>query len=96
VKAKRQQLVSMTHADGTARDISDCVPWLKPIPALWLTTEQAAVYLGVSARTLEDWRLRRIGPPYYKKQDGKMILYRRYELDNWVEQAYEHIEPRAL
>ena len=92
----KRQLVASPKAYGTARAIGELASWIKPIPALWLTTEQAAVYLGVSARTLEDWRLRGIGPPYYKKQDGKLVLYRRDELDRWVEQAYEHIEPKAL
>ena len=63
---------------------------------MWLNTDQAALYLGVSVRTLEDWRQKQIGPAYYKKLEGKLVLYRRDELDRWVEQAYEHVEPRAL
>ena len=86
----------LTNTDEPAKASDGHAPWSKSVPATWLDTEQAAVYVGVSVRTLEDWRHKGIGPPYYKKLDGKLVLYRCDELDRWVEQAYEHIEPKAL
>ena len=51
----------------------------------WLTTEQAAQYLGVSVSTLHKWRTqpRRHGPPFCKVT-AKMTRYHRAELDRWM------------
>lgn len=49
-----------------------------------LRTPDAAEHLDVSARTLEDWRLRSIGPPYVRFGVGT-IRYRISDLDAWVQ-----------
>ena len=45
----------------------------------------AAVFLGLSVRTLRDWRLRRVGPPYCKF--GKAVRYPVRELERFAEAA---------
>ncbi len=45
-----------------------------------LTTAQAAHFLSVSPRTLEDWRLRGLGPPF-RKLSGRLVRYAREDLE---------------
>jgi hypothetical protein len=55
-------------------------------PAGWLSTEEAADYLGVAPNTLRTWRFRSkvepVGPPSYAI--GASIRYRVADLDAWV------------
>lgn len=56
------------------------------IPVLatpYLTTPQAAAYLGISPRTLEDWRLRGGGPNFRKI--GRLVRYARSDLDGFMD-----------
>jgi hypothetical protein len=46
-------------------------------------TRTAAIYLGLSPRTLEKWRLTGQGPSYVKR--GRRCLYRLEDLDAWAE-----------
>jgi hypothetical protein len=46
-------------------------------------TRTAAIYLGLSPRTLEKWRLTGQGPSYIKR--GRRCLYRLEDLDAWAE-----------
>lgn len=48
-----------------------------------LTTEELAEILHTSWRTLARWRSERIGPPYVRA--GHRILYRRSDVDEWLE-----------
>ena len=48
----------------------------------WLSTVEAAVYLGRSPRTLEKWRAMQTGPDY--KMSGNKVRYSNVELDKWV------------
>ncbi len=48
-----------------------------------LTIEEAAKYLGIEARTLENWRADNKGPKYYKPT-GKLIYYFKSDLDKWI------------
>lgn len=48
-----------------------------------MRTSQAARYLGLSARTLEKWRLTGDGPPFVKL--GRAVIYERQYLDDWVD-----------
>lgn len=55
---------------------------LTPLPAL-LTPEQAAEYLGSTAKTLERWRVTRAySLPYVKL--GRLVRYRKADLDAWI------------
>ena len=46
-------------------------------------TQAAALYLGLSPRTLEKWRLTGQEPSYTKR--GRRCLYRLEDLDVWAE-----------
>ncbi len=55
------------------------------IPAeVTLCTKQAARYLGLSYRTLEDWRQTGGGPRFLKL--GRAVRYRIKELDQFAEE----------
>lgn len=63
-----------------SQDDNAAVPTTAPYA---LTTEQAAVFLDISRRTLEDWRLRGGGPPYQKF--GRAVRYLRHKLIEFAE-----------
>ncbi len=46
-----------------------------------LTNEQAAERLGIQPGTLENWRVRKFGPPYIKM--GKVVRYEINEVDRY-------------
>jgi predicted DNA-binding transcriptional regulator AlpA len=48
-----------------------------------LRTRQAAEYVGLSASTLEKFRLTGNGPPY-QKSGPKIVVYRPEDLDAWL------------
>ena len=48
-----------------------------------LMEEQAARILKVSPRTLQNWRVRGIGPSFIRA--GRMIRYRPLDLTNWLQ-----------
>ena len=45
---------------------------------------EAARYLGVSEAALRLWRSRGEGPRYFRA-GGKLVRYRRLEIDAWIE-----------
>ena len=58
-----------------------------------LTTDEAATYLSVSRRTLEDWRTRLVGPPYAKLNGTNTIRYRSEDLETWIDQSMQDGRP---
>jgi hypothetical protein len=52
-----------------------------------LTTVEAAEYLRLSPRTLEDMRVTGNGPRYFKLGPGRRskVVYRRDDLDAWAQ-----------
>ena len=48
-----------------------------------LNTRQAAALLGLSPRSLEDWRLRGYGPRFVR-MSPRAVRYRPRELARWV------------
>ena len=46
--------------------------------------KHAARYVGVTQATLRFWRSRGEGPRYFRA--GKLIRYRRVDLDSWIEE----------
>jgi hypothetical protein len=52
-------------------------------PKTLLNQKEAALYLGVSVRTMEGWRLRGGGPLYSKL--GSCVRYRLGDLDAFVD-----------
>jgi hypothetical protein len=49
----------------------------------YLRTRDAAAYLGISHRTLEDLRLRG-GGPRYSTPRPRVVVYDREDLDRWI------------
>lgn len=47
-----------------------------------LPVDEAAKLLGFSVHSLNGWRARRVGPPFYKVM-GK-VMYDRAELQTWL------------
>lgn len=47
-----------------------------------LTSPETAAYLKVPERTLNDWRYRKIGPPFLRV--GRHVRYRRSDVDEWL------------
>ena len=52
-----------------------------------LTTAEAATYLNVKPRTLDNWRHKLTGPPY--KKIGQLVRYDAKELSAWVDASSE-------
>ena len=48
-----------------------------------MTTEETALYVRLSPRTLERYRVTGQGPTYLK--NGRRVLYRQADLDQWLE-----------
>jgi hypothetical protein len=66
-----------------------------PVSAILLTSGEAATYLGYSSyRTMENFRYRKVGPPYIYLPTGA-VRYRQADLDAWVGSA-SHPEQREL
>jgi hypothetical protein len=64
---------------------------VNPDRQLRLSEREAATYLGpISIRTLQDWRVRGIGPAYTKL--GKRVAYDVVDLDAYV--ARMRVEPK--
>ena len=50
----------------------------------WFSPDQAAEYLGLTSRAMEDMRYRKTGPGY-SRVNTRTIRYRRADLDAWLE-----------
>lgn len=48
----------------------------------WMTRKELAAELGVSERTLLNWKVQRIGPPLIRLK--KQTLYRREAVREWL------------
>lgn len=48
-----------------------------------MNEKEAAAYLGLSARTLQQWRYLKRGPRYVKVSE-RCVRYRLVDLDDWV------------
>lgn len=71
----------ITGSEARASDAADVV----------LTPEQAAEVLGVSTRTLSNWRSAGIGPKWFRLAD-RLIRYRRSELHAWLREQERRSE----
>ncbi len=50
-----------------------------------IRTAEAALFLGLSPKTLGNWRVRRVGPAW-SKAGARAVVYRVGDLIAWVEQ----------
>ncbi len=57
-----------------------------------LRTKEAASYLGLSYKTLEQWRWTRRGPQYVKL--GRSIGYKVLDLEAWLDTQTVTVEVR--
>lgn len=57
-----------------------------------LSQRQVAVRLGVSARTVEGWRPRGVGPPFLRLS-ARAVRYRSSDLEQWLDQRRVADEP---
>ena len=63
---------------------TDGTPAILKTQSNLLDTDEAAVYVGVTPRTLEVWRcVKRHAIPYIKV--GRLVKYKRSALDAWLE-----------
>lgn len=51
--------------------------------SVFISTKEAAEYLGLSRRTLEKYRVYGAGPQFYKL--GRRAMYKPKDLDDWAE-----------
>ena len=49
---------------------------------MYLSTPQTAAILGLSARTLDRYRINGVGPAFYKL--GHVVRYARTDVEDWV------------
>jgi excisionase family DNA binding protein len=54
----------------------------------WMTVREAAAYLGCSRHTIYRHTAAK-AIPHRKRRDGLGLLFRRDELDRWIEAEYE-------
>ncbi len=54
----------------------------KPPAKTWLTTLEAADYVGIPAKTLEAYRTQGKGPRFSRV--GKHVRYHRSDIDSWL------------
>lgn len=73
-------------SDALAAKIADIVvsriKALGPLPTEWLTPEDAADYLRLSKRGLEDMRAKGTGPKFCKVD--RVVRYHVRDLDGWL------------
>lgn len=56
--------------------------------------EDLAGELDIPKRTLDDWRYRRVGPPFVKV--GTLVRYRRSDVDAWLTSATVTTTPTTI
>jgi excisionase family DNA binding protein len=75
-------------AERTAALVAARLPPARGPESPWLDLEGALTYLGFSRDRLYKLTAAR-AIPFRKKRDGQGLLFRRDELDRWVEAEYE-------
>jgi hypothetical protein len=59
-------------------------PAAESIVSMTFKTKDAALYIGTTARSLEDWRQKGIGPVFVR-MSRRAVRYRKIDLDKWLE-----------
>lgn len=57
----------------------------------FLRTAAAAAYCGLSPRTLENLRLRRLGPRFIRIQGHRFVCYAREDIDTWMRSGLQEL-----
>lgn len=63
---------------------------VKEVKPLYMTTREAADFLGFTAGTLRVWRSQGKGPSYYKV--GSTVRYEMDDLEAWKNENVKHVE----
>lgn len=63
---------------------------VKEVKPLYMTTYEAADFLGFTAGTLRVWRSQGKGPSYYKV--GSTVRYEMDDLEAWKNANVKHVE----
>ena len=63
---------------------------VKEVNPLYMTTYEAAGFLGFTAGTLRVWRSQGKGPNYYKV--GSTVRYEMDDLEAWKNENVKHVE----
>jgi excisionase family DNA binding protein len=58
-----------------------------------LSPRKGARYLGISEATLRLWRAQAKGPRFFRA--GKLIRYRKADLDEWIEERLSTAAPQT-
>lgn len=82
-------------AERVAAKLAAVQPSAKPDEKVWLTTKQAAEYIGVSTQHLEGLRCKGGGPRYYKPNGARVIRYKYADLDAWLAERGHTSEKKA-
>lgn len=68
-------LIAGRVADSLRQDLSSASPWMTP--------DDAATYLRLTKRGLEDMRAQSAGPRYHRV-GSRLVRYHRADLDCWL------------
>ena len=81
-----------TLGRGPERSRADLLAEIAGLPpSAFVTTAQAAAYIGSSSGVMLNWRSQRRGPRYYGSND--FVRYRLSDLDLWMSSRAEEIRP---
>lgn len=69
---------------------------MNALPDDALSVDEAAAYLGVSRFTLNNWRRANMGPVYWRHRIQRRIFYSRADLDTFLVERTERIEPERI
>lgn len=70
-------------AGHVAEIVAEYIRSNPPIPTPWLAPEDAAAYLRLTVRGLEDMRSKGTGPKYHKV-NARVVRYHVNDLDAWL------------
>jgi len=70
-------------ADYVADIVNQRLRTNPPVPTPWLAPEDAAAYLRLTVRGLEDMRAKGTGPKYHKV-NARVVRYHVNDLDGWL------------
>ena len=76
--------VDYTELELTIKAIDECNPKFKS--QIVLNQKQAALILGISEGTLQNWRTQKIGPEYSQLENGKgsRVMYSKIKLAQYI------------
>lgn len=75
------------HAAIAAVPVARRQSWLqtKPIPIFLIDSKEAAFVLGISSRTLANWRCKGRGPAYIRLGKKRSpVMYRLSDVQDWI------------